>query len=83
MDCYLKAKDPKELVLKLLGRVFSEEELACSNFNGGEVHCGRERLRKTDCALKLPTSSSKGVFPLPSSRASYKQPSMAEGPHMN
>ena len=37
MDCYLKAKDPKELVLKLLGRVFSEEELACNNFKGGKL----------------------------------------------
>ena len=53
MESYLKASDPKDFVLRLLGKVFTDEELARSNFNGGQVTSGGEKVVKDRLCTKI------------------------------
>ena len=46
---YHLSKDAKDLIIKLLDRVFTIEELASSNFHGGEVF---SPVRVTKAALR-------------------------------
>ena len=52
-DIFNKVSGPKELVLKVMSAVFSNQELAMSNFHGGEVICKGGVVRK-----QAPTHSS-------------------------
>ena len=48
-----RVTSPKELIVKLMAEVFSKEELARSNFHGGVVFNGKDRVTK-ECMRKKP-----------------------------
>ncbi|XP_063956425.1 atherin-like [Lytechinus pictus] len=48
--CYAACTGPKDLIVKLLDKVFTPEELARSNFYGGEVFNGRLATKEALCS---------------------------------
>ena len=48
-----RENSPKELIVKLMAELFSKEQLARSNFHGGVVFNGKERVVK-ECMRKKP-----------------------------
>lgn len=53
-DIWDRVDNAKDFVVKLLPKVFSEQELATSNFNGGRVFNGKEYIVKEALRKKAP-----------------------------